>query len=388
MPRRRLCNLKNLGNHTSGLKRVQVVLEAEHGKENMDPETQWTSDHCLSLRGYLSTGANLRPPAISIRQSGVWIGPGDGEETFTWDTYFVQNCCTAAAFSIYLYDRALTFSREVDTVWRRPKWGFCALYAAMHVSAILYFSANVATWAGLDCRRDRSIYPIYGASWCVLCALLGVITAQRVYGICQGRWPLPALVLTLFLLGPIYAIVSVIYTVYQDVPLPIYCLIGSKRFVFTMHIMADAIVLLVTWRATYAGYKEARRSKAPIFKFTQLFLQNGSVHFGVLLGFNIVVLSAWAVNALECSMLVDIFVIGIREVAYHDDSASTPSEMSDVYFFDPDRSGTPDGEDAVSDMSGYGDEKRDESGWPSGRGVHCLRNSKITVYSSMRSNIT
>ncbi|KAH9930047.1 uncharacterized protein B0H18DRAFT_994992 [Fomitopsis serialis] len=280
----------------------------------------------------------------------------ESEESFALDTYFMENCCTIVAASIYLYDRALTFSREVDTVWRRPKWGFCTLYTAMHVSAIVYFSANIATSAGLDCKRDRFIYSIYGASWCVLCALLGVITAQRVYGISQRRWPLPALVLTLFLLGPIYAIVYVIYTVYQAVPLPIYCLTDMEMVVRACSIIGDTIVLLVTWRAMYAGYKEARRSKTPVFKFTQLFLQNGHV----LLGFNIVVLSAWAVNVF---ILLSRFVIAIREVAYHNGSASTPSEMSDVYFFDPDRSGTPDGEDEVSDLLGYGVEKWDEKGY-------------------------
>lgn len=56
-------------------------------------------------------------------------------------------------------------SREVDAVWRASKWGFCSLYAGMHISAVMYFSTNIATGAELDCqvsniflRQSRTLF--------------------------------------------------------------------------------------------------------------------------------------------------------------------------------------------------------------------------------------
>ncbi|KAH9838607.1 uncharacterized protein C8Q71DRAFT_752056 [Rhodofomes roseus] len=296
-------------------------------------------------------------------------------QALSWDTYFVQNCCTAATFSIYLYERAITFSREVDVVWRGPQRRFGYLYAGMHVSAILYFSTNISSWAGMDCTRDRFIYPLYAACWCALSALTGVITAMRVYGVNlsqRRRWLLPAIILTLFLLGPIYAVVFVIYTSYQSSPYPIVCSIGEKRFAFTMqfeaivrvcNIVADVLVLFVTWRATYANFNEARRLKTPLL-LTQQLLKDGTVHFLVLLALNTVVLASWVANNLECSMFVDMFtvvllsrfVIGLREATYPNTCASTPSQMSDVRFFDRGQDGAPEMEDGASDSSRYDDE--------------------------------
>ncbi|KZT73590.1 hypothetical protein DAEQUDRAFT_754423 [Daedalea quercina L-15889] len=289
----------------------------------------------------------------------------ESAKAFTWDTYFVQNCCTAATFSVYLYDRLLTFSREVDVIWRLPTRSFSCLYAALHVSAILYFAANIATWAGLDCQRDRLVYPVYAASWCTLSTLLAVITALRIYGVncCVGRrWLVPAVVFALFLPSSAFAIVSVLYTFYQPTPYPIRCLIDSTRFFFTMRyeiivracsIVADSVVLLVTWRATYPNYKQARgiNLKTPIL-LTQQLLKDGTLHFLVLLVLNVVVLSSWALNALECSMFVDIFVIGIREASsYNSNCPSTPSQMSDLYFLDPNQPSTPEPEDGVLDLA-------------------------------------
>ncbi|TFY65353.1 hypothetical protein EVJ58_g2032 [Rhodofomes roseus] len=180
---------------------------------------------------------------------------------------------------------------------------------------------------------------------------------MRVYGVNlsqRRRWLLPAIILTLFLLGPIYAVVFVIYTSYQSSPYPVVCSI-VEAIVRVCNIVADVLVLFVTWRATYANFNEARRLKTPLL-LTQQLLKDGTVHFLVLLALNTVVLASWVANNLECSMFVDIFVIGLREATYPNTCASTPSQMSDVRFFDRGQDGAPEMEDGTSDLSSYDDE--------------------------------
>lgn len=78
--------------------------------------------------------------------------------------------------------------------------------------------------------RDRLLFPIYSASWCTLSTLLAgklvqpqlltsgssdpntVISAVRAYGISsfERRWFVPGVICCLLLVGPVFAIVSVV----------------------------------------------------------------------------------------------------------------------------------------------------------------------------------
>ncbi|KAH9935343.1 uncharacterized protein B0H18DRAFT_1114102 [Fomitopsis serialis] len=44
--------------------------------------------------------------------------------------------CLLAAFTIYVFDRVLTFDSEVEYIWRRKKSGVTLLYASMHLLEI------------------------------------------------------------------------------------------------------------------------------------------------------------------------------------------------------------------------------------------------------------
>ena len=51
-----------------------------------------------------------------------------------------------AAKAVYMFDRLLTFSSEVEHVWCRKKSVITWVYLGMHLCTFVLFVANIAGW--------------------------------------------------------------------------------------------------------------------------------------------------------------------------------------------------------------------------------------------------
>ncbi|KAI0729226.1 hypothetical protein C8Q72DRAFT_318106 [Fomitopsis betulina] len=115
--------------------------------------------------------------------------------------------------------------------------GVSAACTQVCTSRLLCISRRTLRLGPNSIVKYHFLYSICSASWCMLSTLLAVITAMRTYGICisKRRWLIPGTILCLLLVSPVFAIVSVVYTLYQSAPQPVACLINSTRFVFSMN---------------------------------------------------------------------------------------------------------------------------------------------------------
>ena len=62
--------------------------------------------------------------------------------------------------ALYTYDRMLSFDREVDLVWRRPRGHrrsqvVTLLYGLMQICTPIHFLLNIATICDLGCKVSR-----------------------------------------------------------------------------------------------------------------------------------------------------------------------------------------------------------------------------------------
>jgi len=106
--------------------------------------------------------------------------------------------------------------------------------------------------------------------------------------------------------------------------------------------LADALVLLVTWRVTYKVVK-LDRSLQGNSSLASLFLRDGSLYFGVLLILNILNASLWVVDVYQnltvfsdvfSVILVSHFFLNLRKTALNPETGvvGQSSEMSDLRF--------------------------------------------------------
>lgn len=64
----------------------------------------------------------------------------------------MRRACEASVImvlAVFVYDHFITFGREVDVIWSRPKSIATALYALMHACMFLYFALDLAIWLNL-----------------------------------------------------------------------------------------------------------------------------------------------------------------------------------------------------------------------------------------------
>ncbi|KZT63223.1 hypothetical protein DAEQUDRAFT_734068 [Daedalea quercina L-15889] len=181
----------------------------------------------------------------------------------------ISNYCLAAAFTVYSYDRLLALEQEIDCIWRRPCSIATALYAVLQLVTISFFVLiSVQDFSSLDCK----VHVAMVASDVVYETTLAVISSLRVYAL-NSQDVLTPVVVFIFSLGPVtMEIFKGATLVVTPVPSPIGCAVGnaspSERTLVTSAafaavgqttlVIADAIVLLVTWRRTYYTIRLAR----------------------------------------------------------------------------------------------------------------------------------
>ncbi|KZT71027.1 hypothetical protein DAEQUDRAFT_810281 [Daedalea quercina L-15889] len=268
------------------------------------------------------------------------------------ESSFVTYRCLLAAFTIYIFDHALTFASEVEYIWCRRKSGVILLYVTMHVCTLVMFVTNIAGW--LDSTGCESAYALSMVDTAVLCALYviwGVISASRAYALSGREWTIPTLIFIVSLV-PVAANIAYCWGLAQEnIPPPIGCVVYNKipqttetRFEIatrTCVIATDLLVLLVTWKATYGIRRNASALdvKTPI---AVLLLRDGTIYFGVLLVINILSLALWVTNVLEAAstfssalntILFSRLFLNLREAAIAPGStASTTSKSPNEHF--------------------------------------------------------
>ncbi|TFY53241.1 hypothetical protein EVJ58_g9559 [Rhodofomes roseus] len=281
-------------------------------------------------------------------------------------SFFLDNECFNAAFTLYFYERILTIEQEYARLHHAvPSTGVRAVeYTVQEVCSSLtavpnrkshpmsFYSQYIATVAQFSCI-------------CALYLIWGGISAMRVFAI-NGRnvWA-PSLIMALSLV-PVATNVAVlvvmkwvilpppdgceVYTVMSDatgykyVSFPRYHVETATR---ASVIAADALVLLATWRNTY-GVKKLAHGLNMKSSITSLLLRDGTTYFcamgeeceRTIISLASVRLTRDPQLTLEIdnfcfvftTILLSRFFFNLREVALVPELDSTSSAFSDLHF--------------------------------------------------------
>ncbi|CAL1714727.1 unnamed protein product [Somion occarium] len=267
-----------------------------------------------------------------------------------------------ASSVLVAFDIVLTFSREVECIWKR-KWNAVTLlyivnrYGALFdlmVGAIftLYVAKTVASCKAID----------YSTFFFDILVLSGIaaFTCLRVWATCDRKWlPLIVVFLLSFFVpaANIYAFSTPAQWIVVpsgpvagcfDITPPLPVLSMLPFIVRGIAIASDALVLLLTLLKTLQLVKEGRRLQVKT-KLSSLLIRNGVVQFGALLALNVltIILDVLSIatdqtsasefvylNNAVASILISRFLLDLRLV-YLSDGRGTESdqpEMSSVHF--------------------------------------------------------
>ncbi|EPS97037.1 hypothetical protein FOMPIDRAFT_1129324 [Fomitopsis schrenkii] len=146
--------------------------------------------------------------------------------------------------ALYAYERCSTLDQEVHYIWHYRLSGVSILYMFLQVTTVAYF----LLWLSLVCIYVKMV--CFGT---VLRKCKLVITLLRVYAVSGGGRTVSVLVFAL-------SMVTVAYTIVPSQRNP-----GITVGLAT-GIIADAIVLIVTWHKTYNMVRLARSAnvRAPL----------------------------------------------------------------------------------------------------------------------------
>ncbi|CAL1717054.1 unnamed protein product [Somion occarium] len=200
----------------------------------------------------------------------------------TWDDYeslFISTSYVMVAAVIPSYDILLTFSREVDYIWKRR-------FSVVTVLFILWV--------------PRTVLEVYVSSMRSQ-LLIALFSAFRVWAIWGRRWLPFSLVLLVSLVVPcvnLYHYSSLI-TVTVTPALPPLLGGGCAWLIFISYslpvatriiaIVADALVLAMTWVKTASLLKQAHGVNVRPRLIT-MFLRDGTLYFVFLMALNVVTL--------------------------------------------------------------------------------------------------
>ncbi|KAH9927685.1 uncharacterized protein B0H18DRAFT_1003309, partial [Fomitopsis serialis] len=93
-----------------------------------------------------------------------------------------------SAFTLYVYDRMLTFGSEIDLIWRRKRTGITipVLYTSMHMLIFGNLLLNVCPPAAISLQSLWAVVVMTNVTASLLYLIWGFITAMRVYAV-HGR---------------------------------------------------------------------------------------------------------------------------------------------------------------------------------------------------------
>ncbi|EMD33135.1 hypothetical protein CERSUDRAFT_68193 [Gelatoporia subvermispora B] len=252
------------------------------------------------------------------------IGPGSADQVVMFSVAFV------------LYDHAITLPSEVSLIWGR-KWSSVTL---------LFYLNRWATfiWAVVQVPLDMlplsrlpvsciGLHHITGSTTFLL--FVAVFSSMRIYALSGGnRWL--ALIVLLLNLVPVATNISIFANwQYEIVDLPVLrndCYGGStlsqsvqiKKAVATgtrgCVIVADVMVLVVTWNRTYSTYRHARIAHARTPLVTVVLRDGARIFFvSVLLLLNVLNMIGLGTNrnptSRFSSVIITHFLLNLRQTS-------------------------------------------------------------------------
>ncbi|KAH9923606.1 uncharacterized protein B0H18DRAFT_1014195 [Fomitopsis serialis] len=264
-----------------------------------------------------------------------------------------QQCVRLAA--VYVYDHVLTFGQEVAVLWTRRKGWPTVIYSLLHLLTALELVWYVVAWINIPSCRDIQLNLVTAATYCGLNILWGFISAVRVHAINGREWPLSSVVMALYWVPVIATIYdySRLEWVFEDGQCHIFNTASTKTLYGI--IVADAIVLAVTWRVTYGVKKLSAATTNMKLPLTSLLIRD-ALHPSILLVLNVINIVMWTSNASSPIILkyhgipttydiVDIILyalttillsrllLNLRQRALTPQSIiSSPSQLSDIRF--------------------------------------------------------
>ncbi|KAL6305528.1 hypothetical protein BKA93DRAFT_778596 [Sparassis latifolia] len=255
----------------------------------------------------------------------------------------------ASAFVVIFYDYGLTFAREVHTMWgAKRKYTFATIlfYIVRYAGLLFVILVMRSTWSTKSHLTCIVLERVQMALNILLMAAVAVFSAMRVYALYFGNYFVFGIVLLLGLTNPILTMYISIMTEPQVAVLsPTLNSCGmmpkiapgpfEKLFMGTRacSIVADAVVVILTWMKTLHYRRAAMRANARM-SVTTVLLKDGTAFFSSLLFLNvfalgigqiadlIVVMTTW--TTVVTSILTCRFMLDLREAA----SSSDPSGLS------------------------------------------------------------
>ncbi|EMD41259.1 hypothetical protein CERSUDRAFT_78919, partial [Gelatoporia subvermispora B] len=258
-----------------------------------------------------------------------------------------ENACSVSAAVLVLYDHSCSLSQEVKVIWGR-KWSSVTLLYHLNRWGIFAWALLQALSTGQVTSLHSCAAEVYvtAALDILLDTIWAAFSAIRTYGISGGSVPLTVVI---FLLnGPVIGFSAYLYFAnlnFEIIDFPVLgkqCSYGSYESTaleakFTtigqafsiVGIVAEFLVLLVTWYKTYA----TRRNLGPNFVRTSLamtLLRDGTWYFCASLLINtLVILTGYilisdsvysfllsAFDQPVQSILIAHFLLNLRQAAY------------------------------------------------------------------------
>ncbi|KAH9936021.1 hypothetical protein B0H21DRAFT_758942 [Amylocystis lapponica] len=190
----------------------------------------------------------------------------------------MNNLCLVAAVALYAYDYLLTFSGEVELIWRRKFTGVTVLFVLNRYTGVLLQISELLSMLPLKDRSVLSCRPL--ATLTDVCNLLiimvdALFSALRIYAIWNGDWR-PAIlvpVLAFIYIGIAVGVMSTQQVSLAPPPLntcgTVFTMDPSIRTkwertfhsfhlsnaLYTCTIVGNILVLIFTWIRTYGIHK-------------------------------------------------------------------------------------------------------------------------------------
>ncbi|KZT63707.1 hypothetical protein DAEQUDRAFT_741766 [Daedalea quercina L-15889] len=255
-----------------------------------------------------------------------------------------NNYVLIASSTVYLFDRSILLSQEIDFVWHYRVSVAPILAILLHGATIVNFGLLCyEDLVNLDCNRaflgtiaSQVALAVFDTAIAEL--PLAVITALRVYAINGRSWPMPVIVLLLSLIRTAYDLFGTGTKTTVSLPAPLGCAVESTSSLNNSAV-ADVIVLVITWRYTYHTLRLAcRGNDKPTLSF--LLWRDGTVYFGSLL---IISILDVVIYTKECddrfsTIILSRFFLNLRQASHIMTSATTlssdlsPTLSSSMHF--------------------------------------------------------
>ncbi|KAH9829881.1 uncharacterized protein C8Q71DRAFT_392556 [Rhodofomes roseus] len=212
---------------------------------------------------------------------------------------FTENCCAAAAVALLIYDWAVTLGQEFRYVWRSSFRGYTALFFLNRINMlgmIVGILLGLVPWySGEVCKAAVLVL----ASFQILNFFVwAVVSSLRVYAISNRNLWLSLLTFALAMVPfatNLYNYVESSYFI-SDFKVLVACeytqnysdSLGMKLLILTRVsvILADGLVLMVTWRHLRGTLKSSRIGTNRV-SLGLLLLRDGTLYFLLLLLLNV-----------------------------------------------------------------------------------------------------